>query len=148
MPLDTEIDAKLKDTAPDGDAAVNSFMTTTTVPGIIESANTQTVVASDNVFMVIPDVAQDYTATVEYFVTYKTGTGSYNRKAYTGTANINSLELKAGTKYYLNLVFGLTTFKLVVTAQDWNEQSVSTTVVVEDGTSASSSLSRRAASAE
>ena len=146
--LDTEIDAKLKDTAPDGDAAVNSFMTTTTVPGVTESANTQTVIAGDNVFMVIPDAKQDYTATVEYFVTYTTGTGTYNRKLYTGTANINGLELKPGTKYYLNLVFGLTTFKLVVTAQDWNEQSVSTTVVVEDGTSASSSLSRRAASAE
>ena len=146
--LDSEIDAKLKDTAPDGDAAVNSFMTTTTVPGVTESANTQTVIAGDNVFMVIPDAKQDYTATVEYFVTYTTGTGTYNRKLYTGTANIKDLELKAGTKYYLNLVFGLTTFKLVVTAQDWDEKAVSTTIVVEDGTSASSSLSRRAASAE
>jgi hypothetical protein len=150
--LDTEIDAKLKDPDPT-EAGNTTFMGKGKedegyIPGVTESANTQTVIAGDNVFMVIPDAKQDYTATVEYFVTYTTGTGTYNRKLYTGTANIKDLELKAGTKYYLNLVFGLTTFKLVVTAQDWNEQSVSTTVVVEDGTSASSSLSRRAASAE
>jgi hypothetical protein len=144
----TEIDAKLMDPAPADNEAVKSFMTTTTVPGITESANSQTVITGDNVYMLIPDGEQDYTATVEYYVTYKTGTDSYNRTQYTGTANIEKLTLKPGTKYYLNLVFGLTTFKLVVTAQDWDEKAVSTTIVVEDGTSASSSLSRRSSGAE
>ncbi len=111
----------------------------TEVPGITESANTQTVIKNDKLFMLIPQAAQDYTITVEYFLTYKTETG-YKREKKTGTATIKNLELAAGVKYYLNLVFGLTTFKLNVTATDWVGENINTTVVIETGTSAGHSL--------
>ena len=53
------------------------------------------------------------------------------------------LELVAGVKYYLNLVFGLTTFKLNVTATDWEGEILNKSVVIETGTSASSSLAKQ-----
>lgn len=142
-----EIDAKLWDPAPD-DATDYTHMTTDAVPGITESANSQIVIAKDGssheqFYMLIPDDSQDYEATVEYYVTYKTGEDTYKRTLYTGKAAINNLELKAGTLYYLNLVFGLTTFKLVVTAEDWTDKAINSTILVEDGTSANSSLSRK-----
>lgn len=112
------------------------------VPGVTESANTQTVIAGDNVFMLIPQAVQDYTVTVDYFLTYKTTSG-YHREAHTGTATIKDLTLSAGVKYYLNLVFGLTTFKLTVDAVDWDEHTINTTIATETGTSASQSLTRR-----
>ena len=38
------------------------------------------------------------------------------------------------------MVFGLTTFKLNVLAKDWDGQTINTSVVIENGTSASQSL--------
>lgn len=113
----------------------------TEVPGVTESANTQNVIKSNNLFMHIPQAAQDYDISVEYFITYKTETG-YHREKVSGTAKVKDLELVAGVKYYLNLVFGLTTFKLNVTATDWEGEILNKSVVIETGTSASSSLAR------
>ncbi len=144
----TTIDEKLLDPHPDhvNDATGYEVMTSesydTEVPGITESANTQTVIKNDKLFMLIPQDAQDYTITIDYFLTYKTETG-YQREAKSGTATIRNLELAAGVKYYLNLVFGLTTFKLSVDAIDWDGENINTTVVIETGTSASESLAKR-----
>ena len=141
----TKLNTALKDPTPT-DASDYSVMTNASydeeVPGITESANSQTVIANDNLFMLIPQDAQNYTVTVKYFVTYKTETG-YNRQEYTGTATINDLVLTAGVKYYINLVLGLTTFKVTVDAGDWTEETQNTTVAIETGTSASESLARK-----
>lgn len=143
----TTIDAKLLDPHPDqidnatGYEVMTSASYDTEVPGITESANSQTIIKDDKLFMLIPQAAQDYTIAIEYFLTYKTETG-YHREAKSGTATIKNLELAAGVKYYLNLVFGLTTFKLSVDATDWQGQNINTTVVIENGTSASQSLAR------
>lgn len=141
------IDPKLLDPHTDhvNDATGYEVMTSdaydTEVPGVTESANTQNVIKSNNLFMHIPQAAQDYDISVEYFITYKTETG-YHREKVSGTAKVKDLELVAGVKYYLNLVFGLTTFKLNVTATDWEGEILNKSVVIETGTSASSSLAR------
>lgn len=141
----TTVDATLLDPNPSDfeESYPNNtgVMANSSVPGITESANTQTVIKNDNLFMLIPQAAQDYTIAVEYFLTYKTESG-YHREAKTGTATIKNLELAAGVKYYLNLVFGLTTFKLSVNATDWVGENINTTVVIENGTSASHSLAK------
>ncbi len=144
----TVIDPKLLDphTDHEDDATGYEVMTSadydTEVPGVTESANTQTVIAGDKLYMYIPQAAQDYDLTVEYFLTYKTESG-YHRELLTGTAKVKDLELFAGVKYYLNLVFGLTTFKLNVTATDWEGEILNKSVVIETGTSASSSLAKQ-----
>ncbi len=99
--------------------------------------------------MFIPEAGdKDYTVTVEYYVTFLTATGHYTRLDYTGAnagkATISGLELKPDTKYYLNLVIGLHSFYLDVTATDWQEQVVPVSVTIEQGTSASESLARGA----
>ena len=147
-----EIDSNVKDPNPTSDS-YTTFMATTSgddyIPGVTESANSQRVIANDNVYMLLPDdVAQTYELEVPYYVTYKKMEGTYSRIKYDGKVTIPDLKLKAGTLYRFNMVFGLTTFKLTVTAEDWAETPISVTTVVETSTSASSSLSRRAASAE
>ena len=117
-------------------------MSNSSVPGITETANSQAVIAGDNVFMFIPQAAQDYTVTVQYYMTYKTGVGTYHRQSFEGTATLRNIELMAGVKYYFNLVFGLTTFKVSVDAVDWDESTSSVTIATETGTSASNSLAR------
>lgn len=141
---DGEIDTKLLDPNPGNvnDATGHGVMNVAGVPGITEAANSQAIIAGDNMYMLIPQDAQDYEVTIEYFITYKTGASTYHRELKTGTVTIRNLELAAGVKYYLNLVFGLTTFKLNVLATDWEEKTVNTTVVIENGTSASSSLAK------
>lgn len=141
----TVIDPKLLDPHTDDEddyEVMTSATYDTEVPGITESANTQTVIAGDKLFMHIPQAAQDYNLRVEYFLTYKTESG-YHREFLTGTAKVKDLELVAGVKYYLNLVFGLTTFKLNVTATDWEGEILNKSVVIETGTSASSSLAKQ-----
>ena len=135
------IDPKLLDPHTDHEDDYE-VMTSAEVPGVTESANTQNVIKSNNLFMHIPQEAQDYDISVEYFITYKTETG-YHREEVSGTAKVKDLELVAGVKYYLNLVFGLTTFKLSVTATDWEGEILNKSVVIETGTSASSSLAKQ-----
>lgn len=119
------------------------------IPGITQSANTQTVIAKDasgneQFYMLLPYEAKDYKLTVKYFLTYKTGDATYSRSVeLTGTATLDNLELKAGVKYYFNMVFGFTTFKLSVLAEDWDDRTINTTVVTEYGTSASQSLVKK-----
>ncbi len=137
-----KINTLLKDPTPE-EASDYSVMThadyDTEVPGITETANGQKVIADDKVFMLIPQAAQDYTITINYYLNYKTNTG-YHRELITGTATISNLALTAGVKYYLKLVFGLTSFKVIVDAVDWEDETKSTTLATETGTSASSSL--------
>ena len=141
-----QIDADMKDPqlndTPLTTEQITSFMNDASNPGVTESANTQTVIAGDKLFMHIPQEAQDYNLTVEYFLTYKTESG-YHREKVSGTAKVKDLKLVAGVKYYLNLVFGLTTFKLNVTATDWEGEILNKSVVIETGTSASSSLAKQ-----
>lgn len=118
------------------------------VPGITETANTQPVIANDDLFMLIPQDKQDYTVRIQYYMTYKTGEGTYHRQSFEGTATLRNIELVAGVKYYFNLVFGLTTFKVSVDAVDWNESTSSVTIATETGTSASNSLAREMRSAD
>lgn len=67
---------------------------------------------------------------------------TYHRQSFEGTATLRNIELMAGVKYYFNLVFGLTTFKVSVDAVDWDESTSSVTIATETGTSASNSLAR------
>ena len=147
---DAQIDSKILDPAPADAAAVNAFLDDdTNHPGITQAANSQAVIAKDGsdkeqFYMLLPYEAKDYKLTVKYFITYKTGVSSYSRsEELTGTATFDNLELKAGVKYYFNMVFGLTTFKVSVLATDWEGETIPTTVITENGTSASQSLARR-----
>ena len=118
------------------------------ITGITQAANSQAVIKKDGsgkerFYMLLPYEAKDYKLTVKYFITYKTGADTYFRSAeLTGDADLNDMELKPGIKYYFNMVFGLTTFKLNVLAKDWDGQIINTSVVVENGTSASQSLAK------
>ena len=144
-----QIDSKILDPAPGGNDATNAFLNDDiNHPGITQTANSQAVIAKDNsgkeqFYMLIPQAAQNYTLEIKYFITYKTGESTFFRSdELTGTATINDLKLKAGVKYYINLVFGLTTFKLNVQAKDWDGYPLDITVVTENGTSASNSLAK------
>ena len=143
-----QIDSKILDPAPADAAAIAAFMGNASIPGVTQSANTQTVITKDasgneQFYMLLPYAAKDYKLTVKYFITYKTGADSYFRSAeLTGDADLNDMELKPGIKYYFNMVFGLTTFKLNVLAKDWDGQTINTSVIVENGTSASQSLGK------
>ena len=144
------IDAKIKDPqtgdTPLTSEEITTFMGNASIPGVTQSANTQTVITKDasgneQFYMLLPYAAKDYKLTVKYFITYKTGADTYFRSAeLTGDADLNDMELKPGIKYYFNMVFGLTTFKLNVLAKDWDGQTINTSVVIENGTSASQSL--------
>lgn len=144
----SQIDSRLLDPEPADEEAIGTFLDDASNPGIMQAANSQTVIAKDGsgneqFYMLLPYEAKDYKLTIKYFITYKTGVSTYFRSdELTGTATLNDLELKAGVKYYLNMVFGLTTFKVTVDATDWIGQTVNTTVATETGTSASQSLSR------
>lgn len=147
----TALSATLRDPNPANAADVGTFMNNDAVTGINETANTQRVI-SDNAngkeqcWMFIPKSAQDYCVKVEYYVTYKTGADSYQRLDYTGAnavvLNISDWQLKADTKYYLNLVFGLKTLDVTLDATDWAGTPVPVTVSIEHGTSAGESLAR------
>lgn len=151
-----KIDAKIKDPqtgdTPLTSEEITTFMGNTSISGITQSANTQTVIAKDasdasgneQFYMLLPCAAKDYKLTIKYFLTYKTGAATYSRsEELTGTATLDNLELKAGVKYYINMVFGFTTFKLSVLAEDWDDRTINTTVVTEYGTSASQSLVKK-----
>ena len=144
----SKIDSRLLDPAPADAAAIAAFMGNASIPGVTQSANTQAVIDSvadkERFYMLLPYAAKDYKLTVKYFITFRTGDTTYSRGLgeLTGTALLNDLELKPGIKYYFNMVFGLTTFKLNVLAKDWDGQIINTSVVVENGTSASQSLAK------
>ena len=145
----SQIDSKILDPAPADADAINAFLDDdTNHPGITQAANSQAVIAKDGsdnerFYMLLPYEAKDYKLTIKYFITYKTGSSTYFRSdELTGNATLNDMALLPGVKYYLNMVFGLTTFKLSVLAKDWEGQTITTSVIVENGTSASQSLAR------
>jgi len=130
---------------------INSSLTSSG-SGVLKTADAQTVIAQsggkDQFFMLLPDDAQSYEVTVEYTVTTATQTINYtNTTGELGarTATFTSLPLVAGIRYWLNLVIGLRTVSVSVTAEDWQGQTVDLELLTEQGTSANSSLSRRAA---
>lgn len=133
---------------------INSSLTSSG-SGVLKTADAQTVIAQsggkDQFFMLLPDDAQSYEVTVEYIVRYKTGESTYKELKYISgelgarTATFTNLPLVAGIRYWLNLVIGLRTVSVSVTAEDWQGQSVDLELLTEQGTSANSSLSRRAA---
>lgn len=147
-----KIDSNIKDPqtgdTPLTTEEIATFMGNASNPGITQAANSQAVIAKDGsgkeqFYMLLPYEAKDYKLTVKYFITYKTGASTYSRsEELTGIAAFNDLELKAGVKYYFNMVFGLTTFKVSVLAYDWEGETIPTTVITENGTSASESLAR------
>ena len=132
----SKIDSRLLDPAPADAAAIAAFMGNASTPGVTQSANTQAVIDSvadkERFYMLLPYAAKDYKLTVKYFITFRTGDTTYSRGLgeLTGTALLNDLELKPGIKYYFNMVFGLTTFKLNVLAKDWDGQIINTSVVI------------------
>ena len=93
--------------------------------------------------MVIPHDAADYTLTLDWCICGKTNENNYVWEDRQSVIDISNLELKSGIKYYFNLVIGLKTLKISVTAQDWVEEPKEVEVDVEHGTSASSSLARK-----
>ena len=130
-------------------AQINSSLTSGGA-GVLKTAADQVVIKDGNFFMLLPDaVRQDYEVTVEYTVTYKTGTSTYKTFTYStaganaGRATFADLPLVAGVRYWLNLVIGLKTVSVSVTAEDWRGETVNIEELTERGTSANSSLSRR-----
>ena len=108
--------------------------------------STVTIGTPSGLFMLIPDEQKDYTVTVEYNVTYKNTNNADVTLDYTGNnagkATLSSLALNAGIKYQINLLIGLTTFDLDVTATDWEDTPQPVNVTIEYGTSANSSLAK------
>lgn len=119
--------------------------------GVTESANSQLVIipnattSAEQCLMVIPNSeVQNYTLTVYWCVSRKNG-GTYTAEDHTTNIVIPStnLPLVAGTKYYINLVFGLKSVKFSVTATDWATGEVNSEIVIDNGTSASESLGKK-----
>ena len=130
------------------ESKATAIMATTSLPGVTQQAQ-QLLIANttpgnkEQCFMVIPHTAADYTLTLDWCICGKTLENKYAWIDRQSVINISDLELKSGIKYYLNLVIGLKTLKLNVTAQDWVEEPKEVEVIVEHGTSASSSLVRK-----
>jgi hypothetical protein len=119
--------------------------------GVTESANSQLVIipnattSAEQCLMVIPNSeVQNYTLTVYWCVSRKNG-GAYTAEDHTTNIVIpsTSLPLVAGTKYYINLVFGLKSVKYSVTATDWTNENVDPEILIDNGTSASESLGKQ-----
>ena len=119
--------------------------------GVTESANSQLVIipnattSAEQCLMVIPNSeVQDYTLTVYWCVSRKNG-GTYTAEDHTTNIVIpsTSLPLVAGTKYYINLVFGLKSVKYSVSATDWTNENVDSEILIDNGTSASESLGKK-----
>lgn len=116
---------------------------TGTMTGITQQAQQKLINPStpEQLFFVIPNsTQQNYTVTIDWCVSHKTGESTYSAEDHTSTINVNGLALAAGNRYYINLVFGLKTVNLTVTADDWVSEPKDVTVKIEHGTSASESL--------
>ena len=116
---------------------------TGTMTGITQQAQQKLInpATPEQLFFVIPNsTQQDYTVTIDWCVSHKTGESTYSAENHTSTINVNGLALAAGNRYYINLVFGLKTVNLTVTADDWVSEPQDVTVKIEHGTSASESL--------
>ena len=127
-------------------ANAETIMTTATLTGVTQTAQ-QTLVADDSDnelnFMVIPHSAADYKLVLDWYISGKAPDGTYIQEYRTSTIKISDWELQSNVKYYINLVIGLKTLRLNVTATDWQDEETDVEVLVEHGTSASSSLARK-----
>ena len=124
------------------DTQINSSLTSVGT-GVLKTADDQVVIKDGNFFMLLPDAAQDYEVSVKYTVTTATQSITYSGDT-AGKATFTALPLIAGIRYWLNLVIGLSTVSVSVTAEDWVGVPVDIEELTERGTSANSSLSRRA----
>ena len=144
----TTIDSKLLDPNPTEENTTTGYQIMTSesydteVPGITESSNSQAIIKDDKLFMLIPQAAQNYTIHVEYFLTYKTDASTYHRELVSRDVTVSDLAFVAGVKYYINLVFGMRTLKVSISAVDWDEDPIFTTIASENGTSAGHSLAK------
>jgi len=144
----------------DGNIFVAETTNATKAQNIMESSKTgvtqdvqQQMVTSDGngkepAFMLIPytGAAQNYTVKLYWCISGLMPDGTtYRAEDHTTTLTIPSskLDLAAGRKYLLTFVIGLHTVGLNVTAEDWVNESVNTTVTIEHGTSADQSLARK-----
>lgn len=89
---------------------------------------------AEQCFFVIPNEnKQDYTLVLEWYV---------NEERHENEIEIKDWALNPETKYYINLVIGLKSVRLNVTATDWENKPVNIDDIFEHGTSANESLAR------
>ena len=89
---------------------------------------------AEQCFFVIPNEnKQDYTLVLEWYV---------NDEFHKNEIEIKDWALNPETKYYINLVIGLKSVRLNVTATDWENKPVNIDDIFEHGTSANESLAR------
>lgn len=91
-------------------------------------------------FFVIPNSEKrKYELTVNWCISYNKGKQEVVEK-HQAVIPIDNWELRPEVKYYLNLVFGLKSVRLTVTATDWANNPIDITDIFEHGTSANESL--------
>ena len=119
-----------------------------TAKGVSQAAEQLVIVphsktGAEQCFFVIPnEKEQTYTLTVKWYLSYKKLDGTDGMDEYTSEISIDNWKLRPETKYYLNLVFGLKSVRLNVTATDWENNPINMEDIIENGTSANESLSR------
>lgn len=113
--------------------------------------------SAEQCFFVIPDdgtpaasaATSPYELTILWYVSCRRQTGTdaaekpeyeYLLERHENTLTISDWELKPETKYYLNLVIGLKSVRLHVTAADWTDVQLDVKDTFEHGTSANESL--------
>ena len=143
-------------------AYAETVMTTAATTGVTQEAEQLVITPvalsgsptyqQEQCFMVIPNSeVQNYTLSVKWCVSCKKSNGgdpetfTYSAEDHTSNITIPSSELPlvAGTKYYINLVFGLKSVKFTITATDWNNETVNSNITIDHGTSASESLGKK-----
>ncbi len=128
-------------------AEAKTIMDDVTNNGVSQEPQQQMVAdagGQEPLFFVIPSGARDYTLTLHWCVNavYPDGT-TYVTEDRVTPITLKDLELVAGTKYLMTFVIGLKLISLEVTATDWNIAYENADVLIEHGTSASESLSKR-----
>ena len=125
-----------------------TIINSTTITGITQEAEQLVIrphseTKAEQCFFVIPnEEEQTYYLTVNWCLSYKKSDGTYDMEEHTPEPIKVNLTLKPETKYYLNLVFGLKSVRLNVTATDWENNPINMEDIIENGTSANESLSR------
>ena len=127
--------------------AADLFLTeNASITGVTQTAQQLLLKRQDGIeqcFFVLPNAAQDYTVTLNWYVSGKNTSGAYVAKQHTSTMTVKDWQLKHDTKYYLNFIIGLKTVKFDITAEDWQGDPQDVSVLIEHGTSANSSLAPR-----
>ena len=149
-------------------AVAKSVMEDNELTGITQAAEQRVIVpktypsptaSAEQCFFVIPDdgtpaasaATSPYELTILWYVSCRRQTGTdaagkpepeyeYLLERHENTLTISDWELKPETKYYLNLVIGLKSVRLRVTAADWTDVQLDVKDTFEHGTSANESL--------